>query len=85
MFLNFGIFSALTLLRKFLHKEGCSKGSKCTFCVERQNQSLFNPIRPGLFWSSWTSGGASKAPHLHKSESIDAIDINLEVRYSIIS
>ena len=37
-----------------------------------------NPIRPGLFWSSWAwGGGASKAPPLHKSESIDAIDMKL--------
>ena len=38
-----------------------------------------NPIRPELFWSSWAwggGGGASKAP-LHKSESIDAIDMKL--------
>ena len=45
----------------------------------RFNDIRFNPIRPGLFWSSWGGGGgASKAPpHLHKSESIAAIDMKL--------
>ena len=47
----------------------------------RFNDIRFNPIRPGLFWSSWEGGGgggASKAPpHLHKSESDAAIDMKL--------
>ena len=39
-----------------------------------------NPIGPGLFWSSWAwegGGGGLQKPPLHKSESIDAIDMKL--------
>ena len=47
----------------------------------------FDPIRPGLFWSSWAcvcvcvggGGGGFKSPlpPLHKSQSIDAIEMKL--------
>ena len=52
----------------------------CQLEVGNGNNYFTNPIRPGLFWSSLSlGGGASKAPppFLHKSESIDAIDMKL--------
>ena len=42
-----------------------------------ENANLsFHPIWPGHFWSSCVWGGGFKSP-LHKSESIDAIDMKL--------
>ena len=53
--------------------------SKMYEAEPRFNDIRFNPIRPGLFLEFLGGGGeATKAPpHLHKSESIAAIDMKL--------
>ena len=53
--------------------------SKMYEAEPRFNDIRFNPIRPGFFGVLGRGGGgASKAPpHLHKSESIAAIDMKL--------
>ena len=46
--------------------------------MERWREKSINPIWPGILWSSWAErGGGLQKPHLHKSESIDAIDMKL--------